>query len=266
MNSFIKSSFVTSIAFVALPLQTSEASTVLLTADQLQAGATNTLQAMATNNPFNPPVNLSSSAGMLAVGFYNSIHGTASSAIGSSNAVWMSNSAALGQANVVGSPVSSANGNFNSMAIGRFNNVEAPDSLLVGYWNHTAFENNYDNFGGAERSLIVGSYNYSTGHDSVIVGKNNQISSPSDYFDMATCSALFGYGLISRYHNCTIVGQNNFGELVPYGQSLPLFIVGNGSSTSARSNALEVLTNGDLEVQGVVTCAPGGDIPMFTGN
>ena len=76
----------------------------------------------------------------------------------------------------------------------------------------------------------------------------------------------------------TAVGRTNIGGGSPntWIPTDPLFEIGNGTPLvdiegapyvpAAPSNALTVYKNGNMDVQGVVTCAPGGDIPMFTGN
>ena len=54
----------------------------------------------------------------------------------------------------------------------------------------------------------------------------------------------------------------------------PLFEIGNGGgffgggnpATTGPSDAFVVYKNGDVAAQGVITSAPGGDIPMYTGN
>ncbi|MEI9999721.1 MAG: hypothetical protein WDO13_11470 [Verrucomicrobiota bacterium] len=46
----------------------------------------------------------------------------------------------------------------------------------------------------------------------------------------------------------------------------PLFEIGNGASSSSLSDALIIYKNGNATLQGVLTAAPGGDIPMYSGN
>jgi hypothetical protein len=205
-----------------------------------------------------------SATGLLAVGTHNLIGRNGSAAVGAWNEVGAINGFAVGSSNDVGNYYRNTS---NSAAIGQSNFVESDNTLSVGTmnWSYTDSE-----FGGGADSLLVGAFNLNYGMQSMIAGMNNQIYFIDDgiTFRLPVCVTLLGYGLISSHDNCTVVGKNNIplaSSASPADQS-PLFIVGNGSSTSARSNALEVLTNGDVDVQGVVTCAPGGDIPMFTGN
>ncbi len=210
---------------------------------------------------------------MLAVGFGNFIHSTGSAVIGYQNTVWMKNSFAIGQGNEVGQDFSSLTNNTGSVAIGTDNHVAGSDSLVIGVANSANYVLNYEDDEGAKRSLIVGNWNMSEGHNSVIVGENNSIGSSYSYALIpAHNTAVFGSGLISKYDNCTIVGKNNAAVFTPYNQSPPLFVVGNGVSTSTRADALVIKANGDMKLQGnidasgIVTCSPGGNIPMFTGN
>lgn len=59
-------------------------------------------------------------------------------------------------------------------------------------------------------------------------------------------------------HNSAVIGQwnkNTGGD--------ELLILGNGTYSGGPSNALEVFRNGNMNVQGAITCAAGGDIPMY---
>jgi hypothetical protein len=88
-------------------------------------------------------------------------------------------------------------------------------------------------------------------------------------------SSAFGWGTVAQGGAQTVVGIHNVpqGTGVQAGTAAPsdaLFIVGNGSDGTAatsyqpiRSNALVVYKNGNMDVQGVVRVAAGGDIPMF---
>jgi hypothetical protein len=42
----------------------------------------------------------------------------------------------------------------------------------------------------------------------------------------------------------------------------PIFVIGNGTSSTSRSNALVVRKNGDVEIAGKVTMPRQGDISM----
>lgn len=79
----------------------------------------------------------------------------------------------------------------------------------------------------------------------------------SESISFPVAVALFGTGLIGRDDNCTVVGKNNLSMNPPSLTAAPLFVVGNGSSASSRSNAFEVRANGDI-----IMTKPQGDISM----
>ena len=226
--------------------------------DLVEAGSGNTLQAMSMSSPYGSPVVAATNSGLFATGTNNILHGIGSGAFGHANTVWMKSGLAVGTNNKVGQEQSLSNGHTGSMAIGDFNQVQGPNSLFVGEGNSSSFDYNWDIDDGARRMLIVGSWNHSYGQDSLIVGTNNSIYlRDSGMWIPAQNTATIGAGLISRYSNCLLVGQNNEGAAVQSGDSSPLFVVGNGTSTSARADAFVVKANGDI-----VITKPQGDISM----
>jgi hypothetical protein len=234
-----------------------------LSADLLVAGTNNTLLAMHVPPYESQPVISTTNSGMFVAGFYNTIRGVGSGSVGSSNTVWMENAFAVGSSNHVGTEYSWRTGLENSVAIGELNLVQSPNSLVVGYANSTDFDYTEDGNDGCRQSLIVGSWNSSIGHDSIIVGQNNSVSvTDLDFFLPVENSGVIGTGLISKYDNCLIVGKNNSGAYIPDGQSPPLFVVGNGTSASSRADAFVVKANGDViitKVQGDISMGIYGD-------
>ena len=63
----------------------------------------------------------------------------------------------------------------------------------------------------------------------------------------ANASAAIGYNVVADQENGTVVGQWNLS-----GQTGALFAVGNGSDDEARSDAFQVLSNGDAVVSGAL--------------
>lgn len=142
----------------------------------------------------------------------------------------------------------------SSASIGGFNNV------VTGFSSGT--------FGGVSNTV--------TGGSSFASGGGNTAS--------AERSAVFGYGNRAESYNTFVIGSYNVGGFTSNnnGNSWddgntqwiatdPLFEIGNGSpvgmnTPEVRSNALTVYKNGSAVFQGVVRVAPGGDIPMYTGN
>jgi hypothetical protein len=147
---------------------------------------------------------------------------------------------------------------FYSMAIGGSNYLNCDQTLAVGSNNSSLADTE---FAGGASSLLVGAYNLNWGNYSMLVGWNNNVTIVTDentaYMPQSTI--LLGSGLISRHDNCTVVGKNNVSPVptIPPSSPSPLFVVGNGSSASSRSNALEVLDNGDI-----IITKPQGDINM----
>ena len=81
----------------------------------------------------------------------------------------------------------------------------------------------------------------------------------------ATASSAVGYNVIADQQYSSVVGQYNEADRVG-----TLFVVGNGESDAARSNAFEVstdgaLVNGDLEVGGVLSVQGSNILQIFAG-
>ena len=89
-----------------------------------------------------------------------------------------------------------------------------------------------------ENSVNFGINNSEAGKDSIMFGYGLNNS------DLTTQSILFGYGL-TRIREQIIIGKYNANN------EQAVFAVGIGSSKSERKNGLEILTNGDLKIEGV---------------
>ena len=141
-----------------------------------------------------------------------------------------------------------------SLVIGQSNYNSSPNTLIAGKSNSSS--NLFDNE--ATSNAIFGEYSRALSLNSLLAGSNNSLMvvSLTGYRGVRN-SALLGSGLISGNDNCVVVGKNNAGTARVEGPTAPVFVVANGVSTSARSNALEVLANGDI----IITKAQG-DISM----
>lgn len=144
-----------------------------------------------------------------------------------------------------------------SMAWGNFSNA-------VGYLS-TAMGDGAIAGGGL--SLAQGEFTVAGGYVSVAMG--------SFAYASGVASVAMGVGTVADAYACTAIGRSNVGGGDPntWVPTDPLFEIGNGGefdqnnwTRSTTSNALTVYKNGNVEIQGVVTAAPGGDIPMFSGN
>lgn len=95
-------------------------------------------------------------------------------------------------------------------------------------------------------SVAMGEYSEATGYASVAMGYYSEASS--------TGSIAFGRGVISRTSAGLVIGKYNSrgSTSAPY-----LFVVGNGSSYSERSDAFSVDENGNVWAAGTITAAGG---------
>jgi hypothetical protein len=86
-------------------------------------------------------------------------------------------------------------------------------------------------------------------------------------------STAFGYFVTAQASNSFVIGAYNLGlsetgaaaSATSWVATDPLFEIGNGTRTTP-ADAFIVYKNGDATLQGTLNVAPGGDIPMYTGN
>ena len=145
--------------------------------------------------------------------------------------------------------VTTASGAF-STALGSYATASGVGSLAFGYGNSA--------LGGY--STALGLFATASGIESVSIGT---LTSASGY----RATALGSFTSVNSYGS-TAIGQFNVdgGTASSWVPSDPLFEIGNGTSPYNLSDAFVVYKNGNADFQGVVTVAPGGDIPMYTGN
>ena len=106
--------------------------------------------------------------------------------------------------------------------------------------------------------LAVGTYNTARKIGSVAIGHTNYADSAYSFaagynnYSQALYAFTLGHGLQAQSVNSFIVGRYNAlgGTRDEWVGTEPLFIVGNGESSGARSNAFTVLKNGDAIVSG----------------
>jgi hypothetical protein len=187
--------------------------------------------------------------------------GEYSVAFGSSTTASGSYSTASGYATTASGPFSSTNG-FETIA-------SAGGSAAFGFyssasgWGSTAY--------GAGTSAS-GNYSLTMGYVTIASGLN---ASAFGYSSSASGNATVAAGVVtsaSAYASFA-VGAGNVGGGNPteWVATDPLFEVGNGglygngNPTQGASDALVVYKNGNAVLQGTLQVAPGGDIPMYTG-
>lgn len=160
--------------------------------------------------------------------------------------------------------VSLGRGNYSgycSTAIGQADSATAAWSCAIGGYGNTASNSFATAMGGA--TLASGMGSTSTGYSSVASGQY---------------SATFNYSTTAASLDASSFGQFNIGlsesGAAPsattwastLGSADPLFEIGNGTSATAKSDALVVYKDGNAVLQGTLKASYGGDIPMYQGN
>ena len=159
----------------------------------------------------------------VAIGYQAKATGGYSAALGKYSQATGSLAVALGACTASGSP-SVAMG-VNSESIGGFSTAIGGVCLSIGTFS-TAIGDWNKTYG--DHSLATGSYTVANG----------------------TFSSSFGNYTNAKAYNSAVFGQYNdtTGTATSWVVTDPLFIVANGSSTSARNNALTVLKNGNIGI------------------
>jgi len=162
-----------------------------------------------------------------ASGFYTTASGYNSTAMGGATL-------AYGDSSVASGFFSDAHGNF-STASGYYARANGNSSVAFGY----------DTFAEADRAAAFGMSTTASGYS----------------------SAAWGYQTTAAAFESFVIGQYNLGGGTPdsWVDADPIFEIGNGTSDTPR-DALKVTKNGNMTVQGIITAAPGGDIPMYSGS
>jgi hypothetical protein len=122
-------------------------------------------------------------------------------------------------------------------------------------------------------SLAAGRGSVASGQNSIALGQSKAIGTNSTSWGQQSearglLTTASGQFTIAQASHSLVIGRNNIAQGNPT-QWIPtddIFVIGNGASSAARSNAFAVQKNGNATFQGVVRCAPGGDIPMYSGN
>jgi hypothetical protein len=148
-----------------------------------------------------------------------------------------------------------------AFAAGYYGRATGGESTALGYGalasGSSAFAAGFYVTASGERSTAFGIGSASSGNYATAFGASTVASGES--------TTSMGMGTKAHAFTSTAIGRYNVGTGSPTtwvaGDSL--FEVGNGTSNTARSNAFTVYKNGDGKFQGVIICAPGGDIPSF---
>jgi hypothetical protein len=197
---------------------------------------------------------IASGASSVAMGKNNVASGNFALAAGSNTSATHSASTALGNRTMASGKASLSGGQFttasgeSSVAIGEESHASAINSFASGK-NTTATGDQSTAFGYysdavGPQSVAMGKFTHASGENSMAIG-NGTIASGENSMAMgdgAIASGLnsmaIGEGIISNLENCLVVGRYN--DTVTPSFWDPLFIVGNGSSSSYRGNAMVV--------------------------
>jgi hypothetical protein len=188
------------------------------------------------------------------VGQYSVAFGLAAMATAPESMAFGSSVAALGPGAVAFGCGSTALGSYSTV-MGSTNQAYGTNSTATG--SQTCAH-------GAQ-SLTMGNYTSAYGAQAVAMGMSTIAS--------GTNSTAMGSAAYATSYDSVAMGAYNVGlsqsQTPPSGSSWvgvdPLLELGNGTGFSNPSDALVVYKNGNAILSGTLTVAPGGDIPMFTG-
>ena len=230
-------------SFCSISLVPTTAHAAAVTGDPLNIGTDNTFTSCFALGAIGNANVISGSDNSVVVGAGNSI--TLSSYVfvtGSWNTLNLAASgAAIGDSN-------NLSGYFNFVS-GYWNTISGWVDFVMGEMNELL---NTDTNVMAESTALFGKYSHG---DNLIACL---MAGTENHGDYATDSAAIGQGLIlgPGTQSQVVVGQYNVAD------TNPLLIVGNGTSTGPRSNALVVHRNGDVNISGVLRVPQSGDISM----
>lgn len=159
--------------------------------------------------------------------------------------MWYPNKAAFRAGQVSGAEWNNSNIGQNSVALGRFNTASGSESVSFGDSNTSSGQVSFAagnlNTASGFNSFVAGTQSSSTGVSSFAFGVQSTASGDN--------SAAIGSGLLAKSAREIVVGTFNT-DYTPsstenFASADRLFVVGNGTTTSARSNAMVILKNGN---------------------
>ncbi|MEM0993398.1 MAG: tail fiber domain-containing protein [Bacteroidota bacterium] len=202
-----------------------------------------------------------------AMGYFASAKHEASIAIGRESSADTSYAIAIGYESISDGANSIALGSETqvlereSIGIGSKNYITETFSIGIGYSNDVREEGSAaigrDNLATGERSFVIGRQNNCMGEDTYMLGYSNGTSADRntlvgyDNFSSSDDSHTLGIGLRTEAYRMTAVGSYNSstgGNKALWFFNDPIFVVGNGQSSSSRSNALTILKSGNVGI------------------
>jgi hypothetical protein len=183
--------------------------------------------------------------GTLASGQHSVASGMASSATGQASFVHGYLSSSTGPASIVLGDFSTASG-ISSVALGNSNEAQAAYSMAMGRFSVATgihgVAMNYMTTAGGFNSLAMGNHTTTKAQNSVSAGFN-------------TIAKSFAEVTIGQYNDTLAATSPDPGA---WSTNDALFIAGNGTSNTTRSNAMTLYKDGALEVQKSITVGTKG--------
>lgn len=171
----------------------------------------------------------------IARGIYSFVTGNRNEATGEAATAIGSNNFASGLASLAAGSVNTASG-ANSIAAGEGNAATGFASVALGLNNNAS----------APNSMAVGSSNTAGGNAAFAGGSGNVVNAIGGAaFGFDNVNNSFGAMVVGMY-NDSIAGSNPLSPIASH----PVLMVGNGTSSTARSNAFVVFRNGNASLQG----------------
>ncbi len=120
-------------------------------------------------------------------------------------------------------------------------------------------------------SFVAGEQCVSSSITSVAFGERNTADGPFSFVHgvdsqaWGHCNFAMGANLVAKSSFCSVFGTNNVISGTPntYGPKSIFFAVGNGSSSTVRSNALSLTGDGTLKTAGTITASTAADYAEF---
>ncbi|WP_299627066.1 hypothetical protein [uncultured Tenacibaculum sp.] len=139
-----------------------------------------------------------------------------------------------------------------SFAVGESNVSSGSSSMALGEGNeatnYAAFAAGYNSIASGDSSVAMGDGSKATEQDAVAIGESNQAS--------AISSVAIGNRAVSDSYSQVSLGMNNTaitGNSSRFVATDRLFVIGNGTSSLQKSDALVVLKNGNTTLNGSLT-------------
>ncbi len=164
---------------------------------------------------------------------------------------------------------------ISSLVAGSYNTSIGAYSLVVGDHNNTSGTGSGNgsivggsyNEGQADYTFTIGNNNTNNGANSILYGDNCSIGTSgfgqgsivggSNSLSNADYSAVFGLGNVSQSFASLVIGQySNSPSSYSHNSwvsSEPVFVIGNGTSSSSRNNAAVIYKDGNMSIEGTYT-------------